>query len=74
MNVEIDLIVTDLHLPNMPGEELISIIKRKNPNQKIGIYTGLRQKDILHEVQPLIEFLCFKGDLVELLKEIRRCQ
>ncbi len=47
----IDLVITDLIMPKLRGEDLINKVKEKNPNQKILIVTGSVKQETVNEIK-----------------------
>lgn len=49
-NKEVDLIVTDINMPEMSGTELTVAIKKKYPEKKILILSMYNEREIIHEI------------------------
>ncbi|MBK8987673.1 MAG: response regulator [Chloroflexi bacterium] len=48
---EIDLVILDLHLPDMSGIEVLSALRRIDPDARIIISSGYSEREILEQLR-----------------------
>jgi CheY-like chemotaxis protein len=71
----VDLLVTDVRLPGMSGLELVGRIRKRNPNIKIILFTGLTEPDIRRRVaEANVDAFFYKPiEMADFLDAVERC-
>lgn len=72
--VPIDLVITDINMPVMPGTELTRQIKKDHPHVKVLVLTMYNDREIIHEIvmTEAEGYILKNSDKKELLNAINR--
>ncbi|MCE1255550.1 MAG: response regulator [Anaerolineae bacterium] len=74
MREKVDLLVTDLRLPGMTGQELTERIRSRNPEAKVIMITGLTDDIVLQQAESQSDILLRKPmEIQDFLAAVRKC-
>ncbi len=74
MREKVDLLVTDLRLPGMTGQELTDRIRSRNPEAKVIMITGMTDDLVLQKAEAQSDVLLRKPmEIQDFLAAVRKC-
>jgi DNA-binding NarL/FixJ family response regulator len=69
---EHDVVVLDLHLPDLSGADLVRAFRERAPHVPLILHTGADETPEVQAVRPLVDAVAPKGSFADLLPILER--
>jgi two-component system, NarL family, competent response regulator ComA len=67
-----DVVLLDLHLPDLAGEQLVRAFRRRSPATPLVLHSATDEGPELDEIRPLVDAIVPKSRMEDLLTELAR--